>query len=151
MSEQPPTFARQTLADALQATSCDPAIVDLFDVPTPEVVAPPICAGVQWTSDAVADPSTICAAARDGGFGFALFTDSALREPISDIVVAAIAARLPGGLSDAMVDRIGTAVHEALVNACVHGNLGIGGWGEMSADAFYRTIAETAADPARGR
>jgi anti-sigma regulatory factor (Ser/Thr protein kinase) len=49
---------------------------------------------------------------------------AAYRLPISRIFVAALAQRMP--LSEDMNQRVRTALQEALINAIVHGNLGMG-------------------------
>jgi anti-sigma regulatory factor (Ser/Thr protein kinase) len=49
---------------------------------------------------------------------------SAYRHPIARVFTGAVSERLP--LSGDMRDRICTAVHEALMNALLHGNLGLG-------------------------
>ena len=144
-----PSPIRERLAAALRAQACDPHWVRLFRDPDAAVIAPPARAGVQWRADWVADPAALLAAAKRGGFGLALATDTALRAPVAELLIAALRARRPDILTAAFRDRVATALHEATVNACVHGNLGVAGGGAHDVDAFYAAVAAAADDATR--
>jgi len=148
-AESAPRFAQDRIAEILRLQACDPAFVRLFREPNADVMTPPARAGVQWRADWIADADAVVAAARDGGFGLAVATDTALQTPIADLMIAAVELRAPGAVSDDLRERISTAVHEATVNACVHGNLGISGGGARDVDAFYAAIAAGANDDRR--
>jgi anti-sigma regulatory factor (Ser/Thr protein kinase) len=68
-------------------------------------------------------------------------------EPTTDYLVAR--ARQAGAIPSERVRRLMTALHEALTNAVIHGNLGISSeLKERGDDSFLQTMAARCADPA---
>ncbi|CAA7617221.1 SpoIIE family protein phosphatase [Magnetospirillum sp. UT-4] len=87
---------------------------------------------------------------RDGGIGLCLRTDTAYRWPVAAIFVAALRQRF--GLVHMDFDHLELIVHELVVNATVHGNLGVDGGWEGGADPFLQfggAVEAALADPCR--
>jgi anti-sigma regulatory factor (Ser/Thr protein kinase) len=84
------------------------------------------------------------------GLYLSVTTVTAYRSPLAVIVTAAIAARLRLRLG--LRDRIETALYEAIMNAVVHGNLGIaqhGGTGFDGLDALGLLVEQRLAEADR--
>ena len=83
-----------------------------------------------------------------GGFYMALSTATAYRIEPAHLFCAALAHRLT--LSEARAEALQLAVHEALANGIIHGNLEMTSQGRQSLDAFAdycRTIDGRLAEP----
>lgn len=74
-----------------------------------------------------------------GRLSLTITTRSAYRQPVVKAFVDAMASRL--SLSEDLCARIRTAIQEAVMNAVLHGNLGVGSGGRDSFEGLMRTHA----------
>lgn len=94
-------------------------------------------------------PRIPCAGAPASPLRLSLSSRTAIELPVGDIVGDFLAAAL--GLADELRMRITCAVHEAVLNAALHGNLALANEGRDHAargDEFAAAIAARLADPA---
>lgn len=84
---------------------------------------------------------------RDFYYSFGASASASL--PLAGLVAAHV-ARLRPGLSDEHLQDIELALHEAISNALVHGNLGVGSMRSLSIDAldeYSRSMTRSLSDP----
>lgn len=149
----------------IEAADAPPAVVDSLraildaddspDAPTvrlfrgPETplgaFSPPVAGLIEWSDDEqIAAGARALGSVSEGGVAAALFTRTALHAPIAQEITKAVTVRAARQLDTDFTDRMETALHEALANACLHGNLGLSVQSEGEIDAFHRAIADRA-------
>lgn len=80
------------------------------------------------------------AMARGAGFRVSVTTESAISRPIAAMVRRGLTTRM--AIETARADDIETAVHEALMNGALHGNLGIGSVGARDHTAYAQFVGK---------
>lgn len=126
-------------------TTEDAPIVRLFRGPQTPIDAfeAPVSGIIEWQETKVADPEPTVDTVASGGVAAALFTRTAIQAPLARQLSEAVTRRAPTQPDEDFHDRLETALHEALANACLHGNLGLSvSDQEGSLDAFHAAVAE---------
>lgn len=106
---------------------------------------------VEQVGDSLLSGANLVETLKNDGLYLGLATSSAYGVELAKLFTAALMGRL--GLSDDLRDNMELALHEALVNGLIHGNLGIPSTGRETLELFTeycRQVERGLSDPERG-